>query len=95
MVSQIVIGPGRVNLSFRSVAAVLAGAARYVDPARILACTNCGMAPLPRAASSGKLRALGAGASLARKRFARRPAGKDQPRPTRKAKTKKRNRRSR
>ncbi|MEE8228017.1 MAG: hypothetical protein V3R30_14420 [Kiloniellales bacterium] len=33
----------------------------------IIACTNCGMAPLPRHVAAGKLKALGAGATLLRK----------------------------
>jgi 5-methyltetrahydropteroyltriglutamate--homocysteine methyltransferase len=39
----------------------------FVDPERIVACTNCGMAPLSRTVAEGKLRALGAGAALLRK----------------------------
>jgi 5-methyltetrahydropteroyltriglutamate--homocysteine methyltransferase len=38
-----------------------------VTPERIYPCTNCGMAPLPRAVAAGKLQALAAGAALARK----------------------------
>jgi len=34
---------------------------------RIVPCTNCGMAPLPRDVARGKLQALAAGAALARK----------------------------
>ena len=48
------------------VAAVIRDAIDYVDPERILPCTNCGMAPLPREVAVGKLRSLGAGAALAR-----------------------------
>ncbi len=48
------------------VAATIAAALDYVDPARVYPCTNCGMAPLPRSVAVGKLRALGAGAALAR-----------------------------
>jgi 5-methyltetrahydropteroyltriglutamate--homocysteine methyltransferase len=48
------------------VAAVIGDAINYVDPERILPCTNCGMAPLPRAVAVRKLRALGAGTALAR-----------------------------
>jgi 5-methyltetrahydropteroyltriglutamate--homocysteine methyltransferase len=51
------------------VAAVIRDAFDYVDPERILPCTNCGMAPLPREVAVGKLRALGAGATLARARL--------------------------
>jgi 5-methyltetrahydropteroyltriglutamate--homocysteine methyltransferase len=48
------------------VARVIGEAIGYVDPERILPCTNCGMAPLPREVAVGKLKALGAGAELAR-----------------------------
>ena len=51
------------------VAATLEAAMEFVDPERILACTNCGLAPLPRDVSVAKLRALGAGAKLARSRL--------------------------
>jgi 5-methyltetrahydropteroyltriglutamate--homocysteine methyltransferase len=49
------------------VAGVIREAMAHVDAARILPCTNCGMAPLPRAVAIGKLRALGAGAALMRR----------------------------
>ena len=49
------------------VAATLRAAMEFVDPERIIACTNCGMAPLPRHVAEGKLKALGAGAALLRK----------------------------
>ena len=49
------------------VGAALTAAAGFVDPERIIACTNCGMAPLPRHVAEGKLKALGAGADLFRK----------------------------
>jgi 5-methyltetrahydropteroyltriglutamate--homocysteine methyltransferase len=52
------------------VAALIAQATDYVPRARIIACTNCGMAPMKREIAEAKLRALGAGAVLARKRFA-------------------------
>jgi 5-methyltetrahydropteroyltriglutamate--homocysteine methyltransferase len=48
------------------VAATLRAAMEFVDPERIIACTNCGMAPLPRHVAMGKLKALGAGAALLR-----------------------------
>jgi 5-methyltetrahydropteroyltriglutamate--homocysteine methyltransferase len=38
----------------------------HVPAARLLPCTNCGMAPLPRAVARGKLRALGLGAAIVR-----------------------------
>jgi 5-methyltetrahydropteroyltriglutamate--homocysteine methyltransferase len=49
------------------VAATIRAAAKYVAPERLYPCTNCGMAPLPRAVAAGKLQALTAGAALARK----------------------------
>ena len=49
------------------VADTLRRASEFVDAERILSCTNCGMAPLPREVAAGKLRALGAGAALLRK----------------------------
>ena len=49
------------------VAGTLKEALKHADAERIQGCTNCGMAPLPRAVAAGKLRALGAGAALLRK----------------------------
>ncbi len=54
------------------VAATLESALEFADPARVLACTNCGMAPLPRAVARGKIGALAAGAALVRERLGRR-----------------------
>ena len=51
------------------VAAVIETAMRYVPRHRILPCTNCGMAPMRRDIAQAKLRALGAGALLARQRW--------------------------
>jgi 5-methyltetrahydropteroyltriglutamate--homocysteine methyltransferase len=52
------------------VAALLAGATKYVAPEKIVACTNCGMAPMHRDVAYAKLRALAQGAALARKKLA-------------------------
>jgi 5-methyltetrahydropteroyltriglutamate--homocysteine methyltransferase len=52
-----------------AVAAVLTEALKHADAERIQACTNCGMAPLPRQVAAGKLAALGAGAALMRQRM--------------------------
>jgi 5-methyltetrahydropteroyltriglutamate--homocysteine methyltransferase len=46
------------------VAATLRAALRHVAPERLIACTNCGLAPLPVEVARGKLAALGAGARL-------------------------------
>jgi 5-methyltetrahydropteroyltriglutamate--homocysteine methyltransferase len=51
------------------VAAVIAEAMKYVAREKIIASTNCGMAPMRRDIAVAKLQALGAGAALARKRF--------------------------
>ena len=52
------------------VAGVIAEALKHVPKERILPCTNCGMAPMDRDVALAKLAALGAGARLARERFA-------------------------
>ena len=52
------------------VAAVIAQAAEFVRPEKIVACTNCGMAPMRRDIALRKLYALAEGAKLARQRFA-------------------------
>jgi len=46
------------------VAATLAAALRWVPERRLIACTNCGLAPMRREVAESKLRALGAGAAL-------------------------------
>ncbi|MCL2581737.1 MAG: methionine synthase [Streptosporangiales bacterium] len=51
------------------VAAVIAEAARYVPREKIIASTNCGMAPMSRDVAYAKLAALGQGAALARERL--------------------------
>jgi 5-methyltetrahydropteroyltriglutamate--homocysteine methyltransferase len=48
------------------VAATLRQALRFAPAARVQACTNCGMVPLTREVTRGKLRALAAGAALVR-----------------------------
>ncbi len=47
------------------VAAVIRAARQYVSEDKLFPCTNCGMAPMPRAVAAAKLRALAAGARLA------------------------------
>jgi 5-methyltetrahydropteroyltriglutamate--homocysteine methyltransferase len=51
------------------VAAVIAAAMRYVPREKIIACTNCGMAPMRRDIAYAKLQALAQGAALARERL--------------------------
>lgn len=50
------------------VLAVIDAALEHVDHERLMPCTNCGMAPLPRRVAEGKLAALGTGAALARQK---------------------------
>jgi 5-methyltetrahydropteroyltriglutamate--homocysteine methyltransferase len=52
------------------VAAVLVDAANVVPRESIIACTNCGMAPMRRDIAVRKLEALCQGAALARQRLA-------------------------
>jgi 5-methyltetrahydropteroyltriglutamate--homocysteine methyltransferase len=52
------------------VAAEIDKAMRFVAKDRLFPCTNCGMAPMRWEIAEAKLRALGAGAALARGRFA-------------------------
>jgi 5-methyltetrahydropteroyltriglutamate--homocysteine methyltransferase len=51
------------------VAATIEAATKYVPKQRIVACTNCGMAPMRRDIAQAKLDALGKGAALARERL--------------------------
>ncbi|MCZ6591438.1 MAG: methionine synthase [Alphaproteobacteria bacterium] len=48
------------------VAAVIRSALEHTSPERIFPCTNCGMVPLPRSVSQGKLKALADGTALVR-----------------------------
>ncbi len=52
------------------VAQVIGEVTKFVPKEKIVACTNCGMAPMRRDIAEAKLIALGAGAALARKKFA-------------------------
>jgi 5-methyltetrahydropteroyltriglutamate--homocysteine methyltransferase len=51
------------------VAQVIGEVMTFVPKERIIACTNCGMAPMHRDIAEAKLMALGAGAKLARQKF--------------------------
>jgi 5-methyltetrahydropteroyltriglutamate--homocysteine methyltransferase len=52
------------------VADVIGDVMKYVPKEKIVACTNCGMAPMRRDIAEKKLQALGKGAALARQKFA-------------------------
>ena len=51
------------------IAGVIAAATQYVAAENLIACTNCGMAPMRRYIAAKKLAALARGAALARKKF--------------------------
>jgi 5-methyltetrahydropteroyltriglutamate--homocysteine methyltransferase len=53
----------------QDVSATIERALRFVPAERLFPCTNCGMAPMRRGAAILKLRALAAGAALARNRL--------------------------
>lgn len=52
------------------VASTLREALKYVEADKLLPCTNCGMAPLPRHIASGKLAALRAGTDIVKQELA-------------------------
>ena len=51
------------------VADTIGRALQFVPARHLFPCTNCGMAPMDRAIAAAKLKALGAGAALARERY--------------------------
>jgi 5-methyltetrahydropteroyltriglutamate--homocysteine methyltransferase len=51
------------------IAGVIGEALKYVPKEKIIACTNCGMAPMRRDVAVKKLEALGRGTALARQKF--------------------------
>lgn len=51
------------------VAQVIGDVMKFVPKEKIVACTNCGMAPMRRDIAEAKLMALGQGAALARKKY--------------------------
>jgi 5-methyltetrahydropteroyltriglutamate--homocysteine methyltransferase len=53
------------------VADTIGSALQYVARERLIACTNCGLAPMDRAVALKKLEALAKGAELARRRYGR------------------------
>jgi 5-methyltetrahydropteroyltriglutamate--homocysteine methyltransferase len=53
------------------VADAIRAAMKYVPPARLYPCTNCGMAPMARDVAAAKLKALADGAALVRRELAK------------------------
>jgi 5-methyltetrahydropteroyltriglutamate--homocysteine methyltransferase len=68
LVGAIDVATDRVETP-EEVAAVIGKAAEYVPAQKIIACTNCGMAPMRREIAALKLEALARGAALARKTY--------------------------
>jgi 5-methyltetrahydropteroyltriglutamate--homocysteine methyltransferase len=69
MVGVIDVASERVETP-EEVADVIGLALQHVPKARLVPCTNCGLAPMPRAVAEAKLHALAQGAALARQRYA-------------------------
>lgn len=69
MVGVIDVASDRVETP-EEVAQTLTSALRFVPKDKLIACTNCGMAPMDRAVAQAKLEALAKGAALARQRQA-------------------------
>lgn len=67
LVGVIDVATDRVETA-EEVAATIDAALAHADKTRVQACTNCGLAPLPKAVAEAKLVALGQGAALARRR---------------------------
>jgi 5-methyltetrahydropteroyltriglutamate--homocysteine methyltransferase len=71
LVGVIDVANDRVETA-QEVSRVIQQALKYVPARHLFPCTNCGMAPMDREVAAAKLRALGEGAALARKRHATR-----------------------
>ena len=69
MVGAIDVASTRIETP-EEVANTLRKALQFVAPENLCPCTNCGMAPLPRAIAQAKLQALGAGAEIIRRELA-------------------------
>ena len=68
LVGVIDVASDRVETA-EEVFGVIKNALKYVPKKRLFPCTNCGMAPMNREIAVAKLKALAAGAALARKRY--------------------------
>jgi 5-methyltetrahydropteroyltriglutamate--homocysteine methyltransferase len=68
LVGVIDVATDKVETS-QQVEQVLAEVMKFVPKQKIVACTNCGMAPMRRDIAEAKLIALGKGVALARKKF--------------------------
>ena len=68
LIGVIDVATDKVETSQR-VAQVIGDAMKFVPKDKIIACTNCGMAPMRRDIAEAKLIALGEGVALARKKY--------------------------
>jgi 5-methyltetrahydropteroyltriglutamate--homocysteine methyltransferase len=68
MVGVIDVASDKIETA-EQVADTIGKALQFVPKNRIFPCTNCGLAPMSREVAEGKLRALAAGAALARSRY--------------------------
>lgn len=66
MVGVVAVTPDRVETP-EEVAGVIRTAMAYVDPERLLPCSNCGMTPIPYETALGKIQSIAAGAALVRR----------------------------
>ncbi|MGZ5265527.1 MAG: methionine synthase [Caldimonas sp.] len=69
MVGVIDVASDRVETT-EEIAATIGQALQFVPRERLIACTNCGLAPMRREIAEAKLAVLAQGAALARERFA-------------------------
>jgi 5-methyltetrahydropteroyltriglutamate--homocysteine methyltransferase len=69
MVGVIDVADERIETA-EEVADTIGRALQFVPRKHLIACTNCGLAPMPRAVAQAKLAALAAGAKLAAQRLA-------------------------
>ena len=63
MVDAVAVTPDRIETP-EEVATTIRSAMQYVDPERILPCTNCGMTPINYDVARGKIRSLADGAKI-------------------------------
>ena len=70
MVGVIDVASDKIETA-EEVADEIGRALQFVSRERLIACTNCGLAPMSRSVAEAKLRALAEGAALARERYAR------------------------
>jgi 5-methyltetrahydropteroyltriglutamate--homocysteine methyltransferase len=66
MVGVVAVTPDRIETP-EEVAEVIRTAMAYVDPERLLPCSNCGMTPIPYETALGKIKSIAAGAALVRR----------------------------